>query len=76
MVAKGSGLLALVAPLGVTEAQGAACLANTAEQNLLINQTNDAWGTKKIPGTPYFVVNGTPVEANMWSGVRAELAKP
>jgi hypothetical protein len=76
MVAKGSGLLTLVAPLGVTEAKGAACLANEAEQNLLIAQADDAWGKKKIPGTPYFTVNGTAIEANAWPGVREALAKP
>jgi hypothetical protein len=76
MVAKGSGLLALVAPLGVTEAKATACLANTAEQNLLIAQSDDAWGTKKIPGTPYFVLNGNALEANLWPGVKGELAKP
>ncbi len=76
MVAKGSGLLALAAPFGVTEAKGAACLADTAEQNLLIAQTNDAWQTRKIPGTPYFVINGVPAEANVWPALRTALAKP
>ncbi len=76
MVAKGSGLLALVAPFGVTEAKGTACLANEAEQNALIAQANDAWGTKKIPGTPYFTINGTATEANMWAALKTELAKP
>lgn len=76
MVAKGSGLLALVAPYGVTEAKAAVCLASKPEQNLLVAQANDAWGTKKIPGTPYFLINGAPAEANLWPGIKAELAKP
>lgn len=76
MVAKGSGLMGVVAPFGVTEAKGAACLANTAEQNVLIAQANDAWGTRKIPGTPHFVINGQSAEANTWPEIRAQLAKP
>ncbi len=76
MLAKGSGLLALVAPLGVTEAKGAACLANKAEQDVLIAQANDAWGTRKIPGTPHFEINGAQASVNTWPGIRTELAKP
>ena len=76
MVAKGSGLLGVVAPLGVTEAKAATCLANKAEQDVLIAQANDAWGAKKIPGTPHFTINGTASADNRWPGIRAELAKP
>jgi hypothetical protein len=76
MVAKGSGLIAIVAALGVTEAKAATCLANKAEESVLVAQANDAWSTKKIPGTPYFTINGTASEANLWPGIKAELAKP
>ncbi|MFM7350126.1 MAG: DsbA family protein [Erythrobacter sp.] len=76
MVAKGSGLLAVVAPLGVTEAKAATCLASKAEESLLVAQANDAWSKRKIPGTPYFTLNGAALEANLWPGVKAEIAKP
>jgi hypothetical protein len=76
MVAKGSGLLAIVAPYDVTEAKAATCLASKDEESVLVAQANDAWTTKKIPGTPHFTINGIAVEDNLWPGIKAQLAKP
>ncbi|MFO6446774.1 thioredoxin domain-containing protein [Erythrobacter sp. NE805] len=76
MVARNGGLMAVVAPLGVTDAKGAACLLNKAEQQAVLAQSNDAWDRKKIPGTPYFVINGAPAGTNLWPEMREALGKP
>jgi hypothetical protein len=31
--------------------------------------TNDAWRTRKIPGTPAFFLNGKAIEGNSWEAV-------
>ena len=31
--------------------------------------TNDAWNTRKIPGTPAFFLNGKTIETNNWDGI-------
>ena len=31
--------------------------------------TNDAWNTRKIPGTPAFFIGGKLIEANSWETI-------
>ncbi len=64
-----SGLTALMAKRGVSPAALDACFASKAAQAPVITMTNDAWSTRKIPGTPAFFLNGKAVETNEWAGL-------
>ena len=57
-LAEHSGLIALLASRGITPARAKACLADTKTEKLLADMTNEAFGTRKIEGTPSFVLNG------------------
>jgi protein-disulfide isomerase len=57
-LAEESGLDALVAPSGITVARANACIADKAEADVLGKMAMDAWETRKIPGTPAFLLNG------------------
>ncbi|QHL89954.1 thioredoxin domain-containing protein [Sphingomonas changnyeongensis] len=69
MTARASGLTAIVARFGVSAERANACLADPAQQKTLIDQANEAWSERRIPGTPHFILNGTPVAANDWPGL-------
>lgn len=71
MLAKGAGLPAVV---GLADAQASACLANAAGQKPVLAMTAEAWEQRKIPGTPYFLVNGKGVEnASNWAALEPHL---
>lgn len=73
MVAKAAGLGPIV---GLTDAQVNACLANTAAEKPVIAMTQEAWQTRKIPGTPYFMINGTGVDATTsWAALEPHLKR-
>ena len=55
LLARGAGLPAVV---GLAPAQADACLANMAAHKPVLAMTDEAWRTRSIPGTPYFLVNG------------------
>lgn len=73
MIARGSGLIALAARFGVTEAKADQCLTDKAQQDLLIAQSTEAWGQRQIPGTPYFLINGSDAQANSWATLQPRL---
>jgi len=56
--ARGAGLDLLFAERGMARARMAACLSNAAEQKLLTAMAQEAWGERKIGGTPAFLING------------------
>ncbi len=64
-----SGLTALMVKRGVSAVALDACYASKAAQAPVITMTNDAWSTRKIPGTPAFFLNGKAVETNEWAGL-------
>lgn len=71
MLAKAAGLGALV---GLNDGQVNACLANQAQQKPVMAMTQEAWQTRKIPGTPYFLVNGAGVEnVTSWTALEPRL---
>lgn len=72
-VAKGSGLLGVLQARGLTEAAAAACLSDPAERERLIAETDEAWATRVIPGTPYTLVNDQPVLALDWPTLSAAI---
>lgn len=55
MLATAAGLPGLV---GLSPAQAAACFADKAAEARVLAMTDEAWAKRKIPGTPYFLVNG------------------
>lgn len=59
---QGAGLDALFRKRGMTPIKIAACLANKPEQDRLGAMAREAWETRKIGGTPAFLINGTLVE--------------
>ena len=73
MIAKGAGLAAIV---GLNDAQANACLANATQEKIVLAMTDEAWAKRSIPGTPYFLVNGTGVEdTTSWAALEPHLKK-
>lgn len=68
-----TGLYALMAKRGFTNAQLDACIANPASMKQVLAMTDEAWNKAKIGGTPGFVVNGTKVEGSTWAILQAAL---
>lgn len=56
-MAKGSGLDRLFAARGMPPQRIAACLSDSREQKMLTAMTEEAWRTRKIDGTPAFLIN-------------------
>ncbi len=72
--AQGAGLDKLVAARGLAWPRAKACLANKAEQDRLSAMAKEAWGTRAIPGTPAFLINGTLVDGVAgWEGLEPKL---
>jgi protein-disulfide isomerase len=71
--AEGAGLMATLQP-GLTPAKAKACLADPAQQKLLTAMADEAWRTRKIGGTPFFLINGVAQEGvNDWAGLQPRL---
>lgn len=58
-IARGVGLDSVMKARGFTPAQIDACLVSKPDQQKIVAMTNEAWNTRKLPGTPSFLVNGT-----------------
>jgi protein-disulfide isomerase len=74
LLARETGLITLIGKFGVTPQKADQCLADSAQAKILVAQTNEAWDTRKIPGTPHFLVNGTSVDANGWAALAPRLS--
>jgi protein-disulfide isomerase len=76
-IAKIAGFQDWAAMRGVPAEKTAACLANQAEVDRLVQMQNDAVSAYDIPGTPSFLLNGTlvPIEpgSTPWSQVEAKI---
>lgn len=73
MVAKGAGLGPIV---GLSDAQVNECLANAAAEKPVLAMTDEAWMTRKIPGTPYFMINGAGVDnTSSWAALEPHLKR-
>ena len=73
MLAKGAGLPAVI---GLNEAQANACIADPAQEKIVLAMADEAWSKRSIPGTPYFLVNGAaPENANSWAALEPHLKK-
>lgn len=73
MVAKAAGLGPIV---GLSDTQVNACLADSAAEKPVMAMTDEAWDKRKIPGTPYFMINGTGAEGTTsWPALEPRLKK-
>jgi Thioredoxin len=63
LIANGTDLGAIMKGRGFTQPQINACLANKVAQNQLVLMTRESQ-TRKVPYTPYFLINGKPPAAS------------
>ncbi|WP_066483366.1 MULTISPECIES: DsbA family protein [unclassified Sphingomonas] len=68
---EGSGLIALLRPLGLSGAKARACLNNQAETERLIKMTEAV--AAQLEGTPSFAINGNFVGSGSWSSLEPQL---
>jgi protein-disulfide isomerase len=61
-LAKGAALDALAAKNGVALAKQKACLADPAQAQAVAAMGDEAWNQRRIPGTPYVLVNDVPFD--------------
>ena len=73
-IARATGLTALLQARGLTVPQMNACLASKPMNMIVIAMTKEAFQTRKIPGTPHFLLNGTPGPyADTWAAMEPTL---
>lgn len=72
-VARGSGLVALMTARGYAPARIDACLVDKPTQDVVLAMTDEAWATRKIPGTPTFLINGTAAKPGGWPQLEPQL---
>lgn len=73
-LARGSGLTAIVQGRGMAPAKANACLASKPATTQLVAMTDEAWGKRKITGTPAFLINGTLAQQTAdWAGLKPQL---
>lgn len=72
-IAAGAGLVDFMTARGVPAAAATACLTNAAEQKLVLAMTQEAWQTRKIQGTPWFVINGQTIGATDWANLEPKI---
>lgn len=71
-MARGSGLSALMAARGIPAARLDVCLISKPAQTQVLAMTRDAWETRKIPGTPWFAINGR-LTGGGWAQIEPQL---
>ena len=72
-VAEGSGMIDYMTARGLAPAAAKACLINKSEQDIVLAMTKEAWETRKIAGTPSFLINGRDTGPSVWSTVEPKL---
>lgn len=74
LIARGLGFDVILKARGISAAEMDACLTNKAAQDKIAGMTNEAWGSRKIQGTPSFLINDTLVVApGKWALIEPEL---
>lgn len=66
------GLIDFVKQRGISQAQAKTCLGDTKAIDGLIALTEQA-GKDGVTGTPYFTLNGAPLNVTAWAQVKAKL---
>ncbi len=72
-IARGSGMTALMAARGLNVATANACLTNKAEQSVVLGMAKEAWETRKLKGTPSFLINGKDSGPATWRDIEPKL---
>ena len=72
-MARGAGLIDFMASRGFTAAHAEACLIDKPSQTAVLAMTKDAWETRKIGFTPYFMINGQPTGPGAWPEIEPKL---
>lgn len=68
LIARGMGLDVIMKARGISAGQMDACLTDKAAQDKIAAMTSEAWGVRKLKGTPGFLLNGETVEvAGRWA---------
>lgn len=76
-IAQASGLSDLMAKRGIPLARQRQCIADKAALATLAAMANEAWQSRKIEGTPAFLLNGQAVDGVFdWEGLRPRLPAP
>jgi protein-disulfide isomerase len=74
LIARGLGFDAIMKARGISLVDMDACLTNKAAQDKIAGMTNEAWGSRKIQGTPSFLINDALVAApGKWTLIEPEL---
>jgi protein-disulfide isomerase len=73
-VMRGVGLDRIMMARGFSAAQLDACLASKPDQERVLAMTNEAWQTRKITGTPSFLINGELVQGSSWGAIKPKVA--
>ncbi|MEK6637067.1 MAG: thioredoxin domain-containing protein [Pseudomonadota bacterium] len=74
LIARGLGFDMILKARGITPVDMDACLTNKAAQDKIAGMTNEAWGSRKIQGTPSFLINDSIVTApGKWALIEPEL---
>lgn len=74
LIARGLGFDAIMKARGFTLTEMDTCLTNKAAQDKIAGMTNEAWGSRKIQGTPSFLINDSIVVApGKWAMIEPEL---
>jgi len=72
-IGRKTGLYALMARRGFTNAQLDGCINDPASMKQVLAMTDEAWNKVQITGTPSFTVNGTLVHGSDWMRLQAAL---
>lgn len=74
LIARGLGFDGVMKAHGITPVQMDACLTNKAAQDKIAGMTNEAWGVRRIKGTPSFLINDNEVSApGKWALIEPEI---
>lgn len=68
------GLIEFVQQRGISADQAKACLADSKAIDALIKLTEQG-GKDGVTGTPYFTLNGAPLEVGAWTQVKSKLVE-
>jgi protein-disulfide isomerase len=72
-MAKGSGMIDMMAARGLPAAAANACLTNKAEQDTVLAMAKEAWEVRKLQGTPSFLINGKNTGPSRWADIEPKL---
>jgi protein-disulfide isomerase len=75
LLATRMGLIDFVKSRGISEDQAKACLTDKAAIDGLIKLTEKGTKDDKVSGTPFFLLNGAPIDAGSWNQVKGKLVE-